>query len=337
MVLETLLTFLGSMLGVWAFRRHFSGRLLDVPNERSSHARPTPRGAGIVILVVIAVAVAMGAARGQYPATLRGFTVACAAGAVTFISGVDDLRGVPSGIRLCVHIASALFAVAALWSAVPVPHWTFWCGALVLVVGLTNAYNFMDGIDGIAATQAIVGGLAFSAAGLLYDEPPVVWAALALVGASAGFLVHNWAPAGVFMGDVGSAPVGFLFGIFTVDLWHVSAQASIGALFALWPFLFDTTFTIMRRVRRGENVFSSHRSHLYQRLTTSGWSHAHVTVLYATLATLGAAAGLGFGLLHWRKWTSVLISALAFGLWLFVCKAERYERARRSGTALRSR
>jgi UDP-N-acetylmuramyl pentapeptide phosphotransferase/UDP-N-acetylglucosamine-1-phosphate transferase len=160
---------------------------------------------------------------------------------------------------------------------------------LVWIVGLCNAYNFMDGIDGIAAAQAIVAGAGWAWLGWRGGDAMTALAGALIAGASLGFLFFNWPPAKVFMGDAGAAFLGFTFAALTVlALTQSLERAAAGALF-VWPFLFDTTFTLVRRLVRGENVLRAHRSHLYQRLVARGWSHARVTMLYAALAALGVA------------------------------------------------
>jgi UDP-N-acetylmuramyl pentapeptide phosphotransferase/UDP-N-acetylglucosamine-1-phosphate transferase len=172
--------------------------------------------------------------------------------------------------------------------------------AVLWVVGLTNAYNFMDGIDGISGAQAIVAGVAFALAAAKGGLTGTAVCAIAIAAANAGFLIHNWSPARVFMGDVGSAFLGFSFAVMALEIAAWSPSAAFAAALSLWPFILDTSLTFLRRAFRGENVFQSHRSHLYQRLVIAGWSHARVTVLYALTAALAAAAGLAW-VLHLTK------------------------------------
>jgi UDP-N-acetylmuramyl pentapeptide phosphotransferase/UDP-N-acetylglucosamine-1-phosphate transferase len=113
-----------------------------------------------------------------------------------------------------------------------------------------------------------------------------------VAGASLGFLFYNWHPARIFMGDVGAAFLGFTFASFTVLAFSRDADAGLAGVLFVWPFVFDTAFTLLRRIARGENILRAHRSHLYQRLVAAGWSHAHVTMLYAALAVVGVAVGI---------------------------------------------
>jgi UDP-N-acetylmuramyl pentapeptide phosphotransferase/UDP-N-acetylglucosamine-1-phosphate transferase len=199
-----------------------------------------------------------------------------------------------------------------------------------------NAFNFMDGIDGIAAGQGAVAGAAIAVLGWLLDVPPATLLGLTIAAACLGFLPHNWSPATIFMGDVGSAFLGFLLATAPL-VAPAPEQAPIGVLpFALvvWPFLFDTTLTFIRRAARGENVLAAHRSHLYQRLTLAGWSHGRVAALYTALAAVTAVLVTAPPALG-RTTTAVMamVAAGAVALWSIVVHAERQ---RQSGPAART-
>jgi len=292
---------LGAMLtyGMVRFASRFG--ILDEPNARSSHARPTPRGGGLAIVGVGGAAVLALWAVGV-PAPDRGGWAALAAILVAAISWLDDVSSISHRVRLGLHVAAA---VTATWAVGPArvidlgPAGSFDLGpaasvlTILWIVGMTNAFNFMDGIDGIAGITAVV-VLALVAAGL--------WAAgaafsgltaVALAAAAAGFLVWNWQPARIFMGDVGSAFLGFSIAVLPLAAGQQASRWLLPlAACGMLPFLFDTTFTLLRRLGKGENVFEAHRSHLYQRLVIGGWSHAAVAGLYGMLAALGGALGL---------------------------------------------
>jgi Fuc2NAc and GlcNAc transferase len=209
---------------------------------------------------------------------------------------IDDFRQLPALVRLIVQATLAAGVVAAVGPA-PLPGLSadsWWASLLTVAwIGtLTNAYNFMDGIDGIAGAQALVGGIGWTAVGLLAGVPDVAALGLMLAAASCGFLLHNWHPAKVFMGDAGSGFFGFLFA--ALPLLPPSGHVPMlwCAVLLMWPFLFDFGFTLLRRARRGENVLSPHRSHIYQRLVLTGRSHSHVALVYAALALLGAVAAV---------------------------------------------
>ncbi|HET9726836.1 MAG TPA: glycosyltransferase family 4 protein [Gemmatimonadales bacterium] len=296
--------------------------VLDVPVARSSHEVPTPRGGGIVIVAATLLAPVMvgGLAEGGLAPPVAAWMAGGAA--IALIGWIDDIRSLSSRTRLPVQVAAAalLLAVAGCWReldlplAGPVP--LGWAGcllALLWIVGMTNAYNFMDGIDGIAAGQAIVAGLAWAIIGREAGDAEVgaIGAGIALSGA--GFLLHNRPPARIFMGDVGSGFLGFTFAALPLLLAArgtaaYPARLPVAGAALVWPFLFDASFTFVRRLVRGENVFEGHRSHLYQRLVITGMSHTRVSALYAGWALVSSALalvwlrgrpGAGVALLGW--------------------------------------
>lgn len=299
-----------SAIGVEVVRRAaLRHDVMDVPNARSSHVRPTPRGGGLAIVLAVAAAWAVGA--GADPSVRSvGFPLAVAL--VAAVSAVDDVHGLRAGPRFAAQGAAAvlLLSTVGAWPVVALP----FVGAvpvgafgavlaLVWMVGLTNATNFMDGIDGIAGAQAVVSGTAWAVLGAELGLPLVTLVGSLVAAAAAGFLVHNWPPARIFMGDVGAASLGFVLAALplaaasspTLD-GDTAARMSLAGLLVVWPFVFDTVFTIVRRFRRGENLLEAHRSHLYQRLVERGLSHRAVTVFYGALAVVSAIGGVAWGL-----------------------------------------
>jgi Fuc2NAc and GlcNAc transferase len=336
-----LVSFFSTWLGVRLVRaRLLRSRVLDVPNERSSHAAPVPRGGGIaVVVVILAALVVMGWTAGS--ASRSRFVLMVAAGAmIAAVSFLDDLRGVPTAIRLTVQIGAALLSLAAFgaWSPlalgttlVPLNYAAAAVLTIIWIVGLTNAYNFMDGIDLMAAGQAIAAGLGWAVLGSLGHAPDLVLIGTVVALASAGFAVHNRPPATIFMGDVGSAFLGYLFATLCLMALQRDPLLATAGLFLVWPFVFDTAFTFLRRARRREAVFSAHRSHLYQRLVIAGLSHLQVSSLYAGLDLIGIACAV---LLFKRPATwpvcLAVLTLSAGALWLFVFRTERSTRARRA-------
>jgi UDP-N-acetylmuramyl pentapeptide phosphotransferase/UDP-N-acetylglucosamine-1-phosphate transferase len=160
-------------------------------------------------------------------------------------------------------------------------------------VGLTNAFNFMDGIDAIAGITATVAGGAVAVASWLSGELQVGALSLVFAAASLGFLTTNWPPARIFMGDVGSTFCGFLLATLPL-MASADNEPHLALIVALAasPFLLDTAITLAQRLLRGDNVFQPHRRHLYQRLVLAGWSHATVSCLYGSLAAAAAALGI---------------------------------------------
>ncbi|HEY2593690.1 MAG TPA: glycosyltransferase family 4 protein [Chloroflexota bacterium] len=280
--------------GGWVYLRWAPRRALDVPNERSSHTRPTLRGGGLVIVVGFFAGLALWLASGG---SLSPRALGWLAGAVLVasVSFVDDLHPLPALPRLCTHLAGA---VLLTFAGVQLDEPTAVAALLVAfayVVVLTNVYNFMDGIDGLAASQAIVAGAALAIAGIVVRNPLVSVGGGLLSAGSLGFAIYNLPPARMFMGDVGSTFLGFSFA-------GLSLLANIGVgggrlpiefgLILFAPFLFDSLVTLARRVLRGERWYAAHRSHYYQRLVRGGLSHGQVTGLYTGLAVLAAGAAL---------------------------------------------
>jgi len=304
--------------------------ILDVPNERSSHDRPTPRGGGIGILAALVPGLLVGAWLQPGPLDAAGVAVVVAATLVLAGLGfVDDRRGVRPGVKLVLQLAVAAGAIAAAGSveivALPlVGGISLGLAAPVLtvlwLVGFVNGFNFMDGIDGIAGLHAGLAGLFLAAAAWAGGGEGAVWLAIPLAGASLSFLLVNWSPAKVFMGDVGSLPLGFL-----LALGAVLGTPFVTGFLILGPFVFDTGWTLLRRARRGENLLTAHRSHLYQRLVLAGWSHARVSILYGGWTVLTGAMGLLYLLDAPGVRMAALMGALAsgMGMVLLVHRCER--------------
>lgn len=281
----------------WAVRR----QILDFPNQRSLHTGAVPRGGGIAIVALtLAGLLVVHALRPIEPVRLLLAYIGAGAFVAT-LSWIDDVRGLPAFVRLAGHLAAAAIVVSVCGGlhvlALPGAG-TFDIGvagtllAIAWIVGLTNAFNFMDGSDGIAALQAVVAGAGLVVIGLLAQQPLMVWVSVLIAGASAGFLRRNWAPADVFMGDVGSAFLGY--SLATVSLMGASSDPRLAAagVLVVWPFVFDTGFTLLQRLRRGERVWEAHRSHLYQRSITHGAGHSEVAIAYAVAAAVGVFAAV---------------------------------------------
>ena len=302
-IIVLMASFLASWIGVGIFRRWSTRRdLLDIPNDRSSHSTPTPRGGGLVIAVVgligyVAISLAFGA----------HFSWGYFAGAllVAAVSWFDDLYSLPFWSRLLVHIAggSVLVADLGIWHSFSLPFSSRVVGlgtilGTVVTVGwvvwLLNAYNFMDGIDGIAALQAVIAGVSWALVAFATDSDGVSLFASVIACAALGFLIHNWQPARIFMGDVGSAFLGFTLAAMPLLARGTAATDApilplIGILF-VWFFVFDTLFTLAGRLIRRERVWEAHRGHLYQKMVIGGMQHSTVTLLYGLAATVLSAS-----------------------------------------------
>lgn len=309
--------------------------LMDVPNERSSHSRPTPRGGGIGIVVGSVLGIFVSLVMGGSTDLASAAVVLAAAMSVALVSLIDDLRELPVLVRLATHLAAASWVVA--WLPTPtvlelplLPPVTLGGAAPILavlwVVGVTNVYNFMDGIDGLAGGQGLVAGATWGGVGLLVGDRFVAACGFAIAAACAIFLARNWAPARIFMGDAGSAFLGFLLAVLPLLVGGAppgSRSWALGAV-VLWPFLFDTTLTLVRRAVRGENILQAHRSHLYQRLVVNGATHAAVSGLYVLLAAAAALIGVGWALGQLPGWLVVGVTSVeVVVLMLLVRRRER--------------
>lgn len=272
--------------------------ILDQPNERSSHDTPTPRGGGIAVITVlipawIAAALLSGAA---VPWSGLG-----AALLLAIVSWRDDLKSLGILWRFGAQILAVAIGLVSLDGLVfggLLPTWLDTLAAGFLWLWFVNLYNFMDGIDGIAAveTASIGGGVTLVALGAAMGPAGAAAWGIALAAAALGFLPWNWQRAKLFLGDVGSVPLGYLAG------WLLLSMAAAGAWKAalILPlyYLADATITLLRRLRRGEKVWRAHREHYYQRAVQDGMSHAAVVrvILVGNLALAGLALGAESGL-----------------------------------------
>jgi Fuc2NAc and GlcNAc transferase len=273
--------------------------LLDYPNSRSSHTEPTPRGGGLAIVLIIVAGLAILADK-----RIVAYEVALAllgGGAMVAVAGwVDDRRGLLAPFRLLAHVAAGCWTVWWLGGMPTLMVGSYsielgFAGSILAVLGIVwavNFYNFMDGIDGLAAGEAASVGL-LGAVLLAPWNPSLAVVAALVAGSAAGFLPFNWAPARIFMGDVGSGFFGFLFAALAVASERVGALPALIWLLLLGVFFADATITLLRRLVRGEKWYAPHRLHAYQRAVQGGWSHAGVTG-----AVLGLNAGLG--VMAWR-------------------------------------
>jgi UDP-N-acetylmuramyl pentapeptide phosphotransferase/UDP-N-acetylglucosamine-1-phosphate transferase len=282
--------FLGFALSKGAVSR----RLHDVPNERSLHESPTPRVGGIGIVAGALPLSAWMAGSPLWPA------IACAA-VLALISLVDDLRGLPIGIRLALHAIAAGLVV----SADPAPAVAMLAGA-VAIVWSTNLFNFMDGADGLAGGMAAI-GFAVLAAVAHASFPQLALACAALSSASAGFLLLNFPPARVFMGDAGSIPLGFLAAAFGWIGYAHDVWPAWFPMLVFSPFIADATVTIARRAWRREPVWRAHRTHYYQRLVLSGWSRRRLA-LSAYALMIAASASAVVALWGGARWAWAIIA-----------------------------
>lgn len=275
------------LLAAWARRRN----LLDIPNERSSHQVATPRIGGAAFALSLLAALWL-AHVGAHSVSPSAWLVVAAACGLALVGLIDDFRPLPALLRLVIQVGISILVAANATPPAVVPTAVSIAVIALWTTAATNAFNFMDGIDGIGGGQAIAAGVGWLLVGRLIGSDDVALLGLLGAAAPAGFLLYNWAPAKVFMGDVGSAFLGFLFAALPAVAGQARLELWVCAVLLLWPFLFDTALTLTQRIYRRENILAAHRSHLYQRLTASGLSHARVAVLYTVLAFTGVIAAV---------------------------------------------
>jgi glycosyltransferase WbpL len=282
-----------SYIGVYQIRRYAEKRQwLDHPNERSSHEVPTPRGGGLAIVVVVL-------GTGLWFVIEAGFSK----GVIYILGGLiiawlgwrDDLHSLSPRLRFVVQgiVAAILIYGLGYFKVVTIPM----LGQLQLgvvgivitflwIIGLTNAYNFMDGIDGMAGGVALSAGLGWMWLASNMQNAFAFWVALAITASSLGFLGHNWTPAKIFMGDVGSTFLGYSFAVLPLIASTHGGDALMLGTLLMWTIIMDAGVTFIGRLIKGENVFAAHRSHLYQRLVIAGYKHTMISLLYIVLTLL---------------------------------------------------
>jgi UDP-N-acetylmuramyl pentapeptide phosphotransferase/UDP-N-acetylglucosamine-1-phosphate transferase len=296
--LPLLATAIGTRL-VLPWLRH---RVLDQPNERSSHTVPTPRGGGIVLVAVLVVALWVIEIGTKAPPE-RVAVLTAAIAALAAVSWLDDRKGANILLRLGLHLVAvtgglAVLGVAGLAERAKLPLWLIGPVLALAWMWFINLYNFMDGIDGITGVEsASIGiGLVAVAVVTLGAVAGQALAGLALAGAAIGFLVWNWHPARVFLGDVGSVPLGYVVGALLIQ--SVVAGHWAPALILPLYYFADATWTLFARLLAGERVWQAHKTHFYQRAHQGGLSHAQVSAaigsLNLVLILCAAAAGLGW-------------------------------------------
>jgi Fuc2NAc and GlcNAc transferase len=258
--------------------------LLDIPNGRSSHTVPTPRGGGVAIVVSYLVALAVLFGEG----VLSSAAFAAMAGAglgIAALGFLDDHGHVAARWRLLGHFFAAIWALCWLGGLPPVTFFgaTFelsWIGhglAALFLVWLLNLYNFMDGIDGIASVEAVCVCLGAALIYLLGDHAEMTWQPLLLAAAVFGFLIWNFPPAKIFMGDAGSGFLGIILGVLSLQAAWISSQLLWAWLILLGVFIVDATVTLIRRLVRGDKIYEAHRSHAYQFASRKYGKHLPVT------------------------------------------------------------
>ncbi|MNF54017.1 putative undecaprenyl-phosphate N-acetylglucosaminyl 1-phosphate transferase [compost metagenome] len=274
-----------------ALRRYALARsLMDIPNGRSSHSVPTPRGGGVAIVLSFLAALPLLASVGALAWPVMWALLGAGAW-IAIVGFLDDHGHIAARWRLLAHFIGAGWALGWLGGLPPLVIFGFdldlgWLGyalAAFYLVWLLNLYNFMDGIDGIASVEAICVCLGGALLYLLIGEGGAALAPLSLAVAVAGFLFWNFPPARIFMGDAGSGFLGIALGVLSLQAAWVAPQLLWSWLILLGVFIVDATWTLFRRLLRGDKVYEAHRSHAYQYASRKFGKHLPVTLAVAML------------------------------------------------------
>ena len=294
--------------------------LIDMPNQRSSHVAATPRGGGVGIVAGVATGMLVFAAAGYPPSRALGLLIIAAA-AVATLGAFDDLRPLPAHLRLLGQLVVAIAIVIALGTVgrLPLPKpldlpmgWVAWPFTILWLMGVTNFYNFMDGIDGLAAGQSVASCVGIAVAGWAVGS---VEFAVVLASSSVGFVVLNRPPARIFLGDVGSTSLGFA--IAAMPLLAPAAKrpmALLAVAIGLSLFLLDPFETLLRLFRSGHKPGVAHRLHSYQRIATTRTRATWTTIC---IVLSGLCLSLGGGLAYripWLTWPVIAVALSAYAV-----------------------
>jgi Fuc2NAc and GlcNAc transferase len=292
----------------WYLKYAKENHITDIPTKRSSHDVPKPRGGGIGFVIVTILGSIAYLLYETHLFSVGIITFLIALIIVAIFGWFDDKNSLSIPVRFSVQVIAALtiliflsdfdaFYVPGVYK-IPLGIFGFLVG-IIWLTGTTNIYNFMDGVDGIASVQAIFAGIGWIFWGWYLEIPFIIVMNLILVCSVGSFLMYNWQPAKIFMGDVGSVFLGFYFATLPFLAVYLSDSLNIGftiwiSALLLWPFLYDGSFTLIRRAVKKKNVFKPHRTHLYQRLNRMGWSHKKVTYLYSAFCLISFIGSIIF-------------------------------------------
>jgi UDP-N-acetylmuramyl pentapeptide phosphotransferase/UDP-N-acetylglucosamine-1-phosphate transferase len=308
-----------SAAGTWLSRRYaLKRRLMDAPGERRSHAVATPRGGGVAIVVAVLAVCASAAA--LWPQ--HGLAIAAFAAGLVLVAGIgwwDDHRPLSAALRLLVHAVAASLLAGLVYQL----HENYWLAALtwLITISLINIWNFMDGINGLATSQAMLVALGF--AGLL--PAPLRWPCWVLIAACTGFLPFNYPRARIFLGDVGSGALGYLVAALFALCTVATECTPWLLLIPISAFAIDAGFTLLSRMLAGEPWWQAHAQHVYQRWVQTGRSHMFVTLAYALFSIVAITIAWLGGTLHAGGQIGLaLVWCLSAGaLWLMLRKELR--------------
>ncbi|MBI5751883.1 MAG: glycosyltransferase family 4 protein [Hydrogenophilales bacterium] len=286
----------------WLLRSGVAAKILDRPNDRSLHRNPTPRIGGVAMLAGMLCGW-MGIDSAQLA------LVVAATAALAWVSFLDDLRHLPVWQRFFAHFLAA--SAGVLWLSGG-QSWLVLIAVILAIVWMTNLFNFMDGADGLAGGMALFGFTSFTLQAAAMGDAAFASLNAVIAAAALGFLLFNFHPARVFMGDAGSIPLGFLAGLIGFIGWTNGVWPAWFPALVFSPFIVDATVTLFKRLLRGERIWQAHREHYYQRLILLGHGHRKTAWLeYALMFTVDVSA-------LWGAWQSSTDQAILLGGWVIV-------------------
>jgi UDP-N-acetylmuramyl pentapeptide phosphotransferase/UDP-N-acetylglucosamine-1-phosphate transferase len=308
MILAALIAFILAALAVRILASdRLLMRVLDVPNERSLHATPMPRTGGVGLIL----------AAGATWAALSGWELSplvVIAALLAALSLADDIRNLPVSVRFLAQSIAALAFLVVYGSA----HWMALVLLLPAVVWMTNLYNFMDGSDGLAGGMTAIGFGTYALASSIAGADDLALLSASIAGAAIGFLLWNFPPARIFMGDTGSIPLGFLAAAIGVIGWQRAIWPWWFPALVFSPFIVDATATLFARFLRGERLHEAHKTHYYQRVNRMGLGHRGTALCeYGLMLTVAASALVG------REWEHAAVTMLLIA-WAAVYAALMY-------------
>lgn len=295
-------------------------QILDHPNGRSLHSQPTPSGGGIAIFIAFSLSTFLAAWR-YLPMPEYFIYIYMSCLSIAIISFIDDYRQVSISYRLIVHFLAAYLLLwqGEFWITWELPPFFQISLSFLFVIWMINLYNFMDGMDGFAGGMAIFGFGTLALLGWMAEHQLFMVTNLIVASAVAGFLLLNFPPARIFMGDIGSSSLGFLAAAFSLWGNREGILPLWVALLLFSPFIVDATVTLARRLLRGEKFWQAHKSHYYQRLVELGWGHKRTVLLeYVLMAACSVSALLALQLPVYAQWSLLVGWSFVYVLLMYL-------------------
>lgn len=285
----------------WAWRL-----AVDVPNSRSSHSLPIPRVGGLLVMPWVLLGAAILTAK---------IILLSMAVVLVLISFADDKFGLPVVVRLLAHLLLSVLAVVEIGVGGFLPLFLL----TLAIAWMINLFNFMDGADGLAGGMAVFGFGAYATAALFAGDLLTAQFSLCVVSGMLAFLLFNFSPAKIFLGDAGSISLGFLAAVIGLLGWQSGSWGLWFPFLVFSPFIVDATVTLLRRALRGERVWQAHREHSYQKLLRIGWSHRKTAL--AEYGLMAAMAFLALALLQMETWVVAIVSAMVVLMYALIIAA----------------